>query len=156
VEAPGDGLQVAFDRGVDVDVPLRRGPDDELVHVDVRSVQEPALVPSGEHGDGVRRAGGAEVRALEGVDGDVDGVAAATDLLADVEHRGLVALAFADDDDPLDVEVFHLLAHGLDGDLVGVLAVSLAHGPGRGYGGALHDPYELQRQLIAPHGHFLA
>ena len=52
------------------------------------------------------------------------------DLLADVEHRRLVALAFADDDCAVDGDGVHGVPHGLDGDVVGVFAVALAHGFG--------------------------
>ena len=45
----------------------------------------------------------------------------------------------------------HLLAHGLDGHLVGVLAVALAHGAGGGDGGLLDDPHELEEQVVAIH-----
>ena len=41
------------------------------------------------------------------------------DLLADVEHRRLVALALADDDRAGHLGVVHGLAHGGDGGLVG-------------------------------------
>jgi hypothetical protein len=49
------------------------------------------------------------------------------DLLADVEHRRLVALAFPDHDGAVDRQGVHHLAHRIDGDLVGVLAVPLPH-----------------------------
>ena len=51
---------------------LRARADDELLHVEVGRVQQPALLGRREHGDGVRRAGRAEVRAFERIDGDVD------------------------------------------------------------------------------------
>ena len=66
-------------------------------------------------------AGGAQVRALERIDGDVDlgaSVVAVADLLADVEHRRLVALAFTDDDGPAHVHVAEGATHRLDGDAV--------------------------------------
>ena len=86
---------------VEVDRALRRRPDDDLLHVAVGRVQEAALVGGGEHGDRVRLAGRAEVGALERIDGDVDlGIVGhlPPDLLADEQHRRLVALALADDD----------------------------------------------------------
>ena len=62
------------------------------------------------------------------------------DLLADEEHRRLVALALADDDRAADVGVVHRLAHGGDGGLVRAVPVAAAHEPrggdGPGLGGA--------------------
>src|SRR5207247_5671534 len=119
-ERAGDRFQVRLDRRVDVDRPLGRRPDDDLLHVAVGRVQEAALVGGGEDGDRVVGAGGAEVRPLERIDGDVDlhviG-AAAPDLLADEEHGRLVALAFADDDRAAHGDRIHLLAHRLGRDL---------------------------------------
>ena len=65
------------------------------------------------------------------------------DLLADVEHRRLVALAFADDDGAVDRHRVHLAAHRLDGHLVGAVAIALAHGVGAGDGGLFGDAEEL-------------
>src|SRR6185295_18680724 len=101
LEGGGDVAQVLRHQRVDVDGAAGGGADDELLHVDVGSVEQAAALGGGEHGDRVRSAGGAEVRPLQGIDGDVhaDGailVPLRADLLADVEHRRLVALAFAD------------------------------------------------------------
>ena len=154
VERLGERLEVVLHRGVDVDLALGRRPHDELLHVDVGRVQEAALLGGGDDGDGVGRAGGAQVRALQRVDGDVDREAAAADLLADVEHGRLVPLALTDHDRAVDVDALHLLAHRLDRHLVGVLAVSLAHGAGGGHGRPLHHPHELQEQVVSMHGLF--
>ena len=68
---------------------------------------------------------GDEVRALQRVDRDVDSrdvVASAPrppDLLADVEHRSLVALALADDDRAGEVDLVHRPAHRLGRGRVG-------------------------------------
>ena len=90
--------------------PFAARPDDQLLHVEIRRMQQPAALGRGEHGDGVRRAGGAQVRALQRIDGDVDRRQRAgsrrlrrdADLLTDVEHRRLVALPFADHDGAVD------------------------------------------------------
>ena len=89
--------------GGDVDVTGRDRADAQLLEVGVRGVEEAAALGRGEDGDRAALAGGDEVRALERVDRDVDRgdrpvVVVAADLLADVEHRRLVALALADDD----------------------------------------------------------
>ena len=115
------------------------------------------MLGRGEHGDRVRRAGRAQVRALERIDRDVDLRAAPrprrpspwrhADLLADVEHRRLVALAFADDDGAVDRHGVHHLAHRLDGDLVGLVAIALAHRVRARDGGLLDDAQELEREI---------
>ena len=101
------------------------------------------------------RAGGAEVGALERVDGDVDLgravlAAARADLLADVEHRRLVALALADDDPAVDGQGVHLAPHRLDRDVVGVLAVAAAHGLRGGDGRLLGDADEVLLEEVGP------
>ena len=72
VEAPGDLLQVVRDRRIEIHRVLRLRSDDQLLHVNVGRVQQPAPLGGGQHGDRTRGSGGAEVRALEGVDGDID------------------------------------------------------------------------------------
>ena len=107
-------------------------------------------VGGGEDGDGVGRAGGAEVRALERVDGDVHlrgAGAAAAHLLADVEHRRLVALALADDDRAVDRHGVHHLAHRFDGDLVGLVAVALPHRVPARNRGLFDHPEKLEREI---------
>ena len=69
------------------------------------------------------------------------------DLLADIEHRRLVALALADDDGAVDVEAVERRAHGVDGGLVGGLLVAAAHQPRGGHGRRLGDAHRLQRQV---------
>jgi hypothetical protein len=74
------------------------------------------------------------------------GPVAGADLLADVQHRGLVALTLADDDDALDVEQVQLVAHGVDGGLVGGLFVAAPDQPGRSMGGGFGDAAKAERQ----------
>ena len=118
-------------------------------------MQQAAARGGGQHRDRVRRAGGAQVRALERVDGDVDlrerdGGAAALervrhpDLLADVEHRRLVALSLADHDRAVDRHRVHDLAHGLDRDLIGSVAIALPHGVRAGNRRLLDHSQKLQ------------
>src|SRR2546421_12591440 len=66
------------------------------------------------------------------------------DLLADEEHRGLVALALADDDATAHRHGVHLLAHRLDRDVVGILAVALPHRPRSGDCRRLAHAQEVQ------------
>src|SRR4029079_1010912 len=71
---------------------------------------------------------------------DVDlGSLSAADLLADVEHRRLVALALADDDLALDVEAVQRGAHGVDRHLIGGPLVAAPDQLESGHGGGLGD-----------------
>ena len=73
---------------------------------------------------------GGQARALERIDGDVDlGRRAVADRLAVVEHRRLVLLALADDDDAVHGDRVEHVAHGVDGGLVGGLLVAAADEP---------------------------
>ena len=72
LEAAGDRVEVLGHRRVEADGILRARTDDELLHVEVGRMQQTAAFGGREHGDRVRRAGRAEVRALERIDGDVD------------------------------------------------------------------------------------
>ena len=86
------------------------------------ALQQAATLGDGDDGERVRHVLGADRGALERIDGDVDLRAfAGADLLADVEHRRLVHLAFADDDRAADVPACRVPAHGIDGGLVGAL-----------------------------------
>ena len=69
------------------------------------------------------------------------------DLLADVEHRRFVALAFADDDRAVDRHRVHHLAHRLDGHLVGLVAVALPHRVRARDRGLLDDAKKLERKI---------
>ena len=85
------------------------GADGDLVHVHIGRVQQAAPLGDREHGERVRHGLGADRRAFERIDGDVDFRAfAGADLLADVEHRRFVHLAFADDDGASDLDAAEL------------------------------------------------
>src|SRR5581483_5311126 len=81
----------------------------------------------------------------ERIDRDVDlRTLAAAHLLADVQHRGLVALALPDDDGPPEGHLVHRLPHGLDRGLVGEAVVAVSD-PMRGRdSGGLGDAHELE------------
>ena len=135
----GDRLEIVRRGRIEADVVLRRRTDDELLHIQIGRVQQAALLGGGEHRDGVRRPGGAEVGAFQRIDGDVDfrethqsealdalGVDEAH-LLADVEHRRLIALPFADDDRAVDRHGVQDRPHRFDGDLVRFVTIAVAH-----------------------------
>ena len=149
LERLGDVADVLGGAGVDVDRVGGLGPDGDLLHVGVGRVQQRALGTEREHRERVRLTVRGEVRALERVDGDVDLLAALADLLADEEHRGLVALAFADDDRAGDVDVVERRAHALDGGVVGRVLVALAHPAAGGQRCGLGDLEHLDDTGVA-------
>ena len=88
---------------------------------------------------------GHEVGPLDGIDGDVDLFTAAADFLADVEHRRLVALAFADDDAAGDLHLAERFAHLLDGSAVGGVALAAPHPTRCRERRAFGDLHEIER-----------
>ena len=97
-------FRLSLDRRVEIDRAFAGRADDDLFHVAVGRVQQAAAFGGGQHRDGAGRAGGAQVGAFQGIDGDIDfgnfGAVGklGADFFADVEHGRFVALAFADDD----------------------------------------------------------
>ena len=135
-------------RRVEIDDALRiAGADGDLLHVDVGRGEQRARLGHRHHGDRARHVLGAERRALERIDGDVDlRAAAVADPLADEQHRRLVALALADHHRAVDRQAVELAAHGVDRRLVGGLLVAAPAQARRGDGGALGDAHEFEGQ----------
>ena len=126
----GETADVFGRRGVELDDALGvTGTDRELLHVDIGGVQQRAAIGHRHGGDRARHVLGAQRGAFEWVDRDIDfrtGVHA-LDLLADEEHRRLVALTFADHDGALDRQCVERAAHRVDGGLVGWLLLPVLH-----------------------------
>ena len=142
--------------------PARRGrrvlggrADDQLLHVEVGRVQQPALRPRRRarrsrsarrwrrgwcpRADRRRcRLGGAPGRRLG---------FARPDLLADVEHRRLVALPFADDDGAVDRDAIELRRMASTADLIGACAVALPHRVRAGDRRLLDDAEEIEGEV---------
>ena len=72
LERRGDRAQVVGDRCIEIDRRATAVRHDQLLHVEVGRVQEPAFLRRRQHRDRARRAGGAEVGALERIDRDID------------------------------------------------------------------------------------
>ena len=144
-----------FSRGsVDGDGVGHLLPADELVHVDGRAGEEhrPAL-GDGDHGDRVRLADRREAGALERVDGHVHlGRLAVADLLAVVEHRRLVLLALADDDDAAHGDGVEHRAHRVDRRLVGGVLVAAADPAPAAERGRLGHADELEGEVPIGNG----
>src|SRR6185503_7094185 len=68
-------------------------------------------------------------------------------LLTDVQHGRFVALAFANDDVPGDLDLFKSAAHGLHRGLVRPAAVALSHSARGSDGGFFHHPHEIADQI---------
>ena len=144
-----DGFEVGLHRRVDVDDVGRGRADRDLLHVDARpGVEHRAPFGHRDHRDRVVASERCERGAFERVDGDVDlGIAAVADLLAVVEHRRFVLLAFADDDDAVHRDRVEHEAHRVDGGAVGGELVAAAHPAAGGERGGLGDPGELHREV---------
>ena len=129
---------------VDLDAPVR---------FNLRAIAQ--ALGRGQHGQRVGGTECAQVGALERIDGNVHlreatgGVAlrSRADLLADVEHRRFVALAFADDDGAVDRQRIHLLPHRFDSHLIGEVPIALPHRVCAGDGRLLDDADEVEREV---------
>ena len=87
-------------------------------------------------------------RALERIDGDVhERRGAVADVLAVVEHRGLVLLALADHDDAVHRHGVEHVPHRVHGGLVGRLLVTAPDQARRRQRGRLGDAHQLERQV---------
>ena len=124
-------------------------PDGDLLHVgDALPAEHRAALGQRDDGDGVGQALGEQGGAVDRVHGDVGlGRQAVADPLAGVEHRRLVLLALADDDDAVHVDGVQGEAHGVDGGLVGGDLVALAHPAGGREGGGLGDAGQLEGEV---------
>jgi hypothetical protein len=126
----------------------------DLVHVeDGRRVVHGAPVGDRHHGDGVGHALGHQRGAVDGVDGDVVVAAGAVaDLLAVVEHRGLVLLALPDDHDAAHAHGADQRAHRVDRGAVPAVLVPPAHPAAGGHRRGLGDPHQLHGQVAVRRG----
>ena len=122
-------------------------PDRQLVHVDVRRVQHRSARTHGNDGQRVGHVLGGQRGAFQRVKRDVHlRPFAIADFFADIQHRGLVALALADDHGALNVQFVQLVAHGVDGGLVGGFLVAAADPVGAGDGGLFGHARQSKRK----------
>ena len=149
----GERADVLVGRRVEVDHVLGiAGPDRDLVHIDVGRVQQCAALGDGDGGDGARHVLGAQRRAFQRIDRDVDLEAAlGADLLADEQHRRFVHLAFADHHRAVDRQIVELAPHGVDRRLIGRLLLAAAAQPRGIDGRALGHPHDLHRENAVKH-----
>ena len=123
--------------------------DGDLVHVDVRCVQQATFFRRRQHGQRVRPCLGGDGRAFQRIERDVDlwsGAGRAAHFFADVEHGCLVPLALTDHHGAVDLQRIEAFAHGFHGGGIGSLLVSAAHELGCGHGGGFGHAHQLQHQ----------
>ena len=144
-----DPADVLGDRGGDVDDVGGGRTGGDLLHVeDRRRVEHRAAVGHRHDRDRVGHALGHQRRAVDRVDRDVAlGALPVADLLAVVEHRRVVLLALADDDDALHAHRADQRAHRVDRGAVAAVLVAAADPPARGHRGRLGDPHQLEGQV---------
>ena len=146
----GDGGQVVSGAPADVDRATRVGSHGDLVHVGVWSVQELPVLGDGDHGKRVGQPVRDQVGPLQWIDGDVElwrVARSVADRFADVEHRGLVALPFPDDDPPAQVNESKRLPHRLGGCPVSAVPIAASHEPSRRQRRRLGDSDHLESQV---------
>jgi hypothetical protein len=144
----GEPANVVGRRRVEFDNALRiTRTDRQFLHIDVGRMQERTAIG---HRHGRDRAGhvlGAQRRAFERIDGDINlGTGIEPDLLADEKHRRLVALALADHDGAFDRQLVEFAAHRVDRGLVRSLFVAVTSQSRRRYRGALRHPHDFERK----------
>jgi hypothetical protein len=120
-----------------------------LAHVEARSRIEhlPAL-GQGHHADRVRQHLGGQRGAVDRVHRDVHlGTRTVADLLAVVQHRGVVLLALPDHHDAAHRHGAEHRAHGVDRGGVDLVLVATAEIAGGGHGSGLGGPDQLHGQV---------
>ena len=120
------------DRLVEAEQVRELGGAGQLLHVDAGAgIEHRAALGQGDHREGATETAGGQGRSFERVDRDVDHRrAAVADLLAVVEHRRFVLLAFADDHDAVHRNGVEQDAHGIDRGAVGGELVTPSDPPG--------------------------
>jgi hypothetical protein len=131
-QPPGDVPQVVFHRRVDVDYSSRGRSHDDLVHVDIRRVQQASAFGCCQDRDCIVSAQRAKVRAFEWIYCNIDfgtgcrqlfaDAEASAYFFADEEHRRLVAFSFTNDDAAAHRHRVHHFAHRFDGNLIRILS----------------------------------
>src|SRR6267154_4869392 len=71
IEPLGDRLEIVGDRSIEFDRTFTRRAHNDFFHVQVRGVQQAAFFAGGKYSNRASRAGGAEIGALQWVDGYV-------------------------------------------------------------------------------------
>src|SRR5438105_14214448 len=108
-------------------------------------MQQPTRLGDGHDSARVWAALCDRVCALQRIDGNVQlRSLAASDALADEEHRRFITLALPDDDHSVEARVLHGFPHRFDRCLIGLVVVAVTHPMCRGDRRGLRYPYELE------------
>ena len=143
-----DSAEVPLDGHIEVDDPTGPAADHELLHVVHMSREHRPALGQGDHRDRTGETCRGQARAFDRIDGHVElGFEPVADLLAEIEHRRFVLLAFADDDGALHVDRRECTSDGLDGAPVGAHLVASALQRSGGQGPGLGHPEQLQGQV---------
>ena len=148
-EGLGEGMEVLGRGPADVTGALGPRPHGELLHVDAGAgVEHGAAFGHGDDGQRTTAALGGQRGAVDGVHRDVgQRGSAVADLLPVEQHRRVVLLALADDDDPVHRHAGQDGPHGLDGGAVGAQLVPPAHPAAGRHGRRLGDPHEVHGEV---------
>src|SRR6185369_10495203 len=84
-QSPGNIAQVVFHRRVDINHSARGWADYNLVHIDVRRVQQTAALSGGQNGDRVVGSQSAKVRSFQRIDCNIDFRAGGGHFVADTK-----------------------------------------------------------------------
>ena len=144
----GKFAQVLANRDVEIDHAVgQAAADRDFVHVDVGRVQEVAVFGQCDDGKCARATLGGERGALQRIDGDVHRRSAGADRLADIEHRCLIHLAFADHNGAGDGDLVERAPHGLDCGAVGFVLLAEADPARGGECSGLGDAHEFKGEI---------
>ena len=122
LKAVGHGAKILCHGGIQVAGVLRTRSDDQLLHIEIRRMEESSTFRRCEYGYGVRRIGRTEVRALKRVYSNVDSRKLTTvglspgrmcdaNLLADVQHGSFVPFPFANNHSAVDGDAVERRPH---------------------------------------------
>ena len=119
-----------------------------------RRVEKSAAFSRRKHSDGVICTQSAKICTLQRINGNVyfgklssglGRIISAADFFTDIEHRCLVPFAFTDNDPAAHRHRIHHFSHGLNGDMVRVFPVALAHRFGRFNSGRFRHAQKIER-----------
>ena len=127
-------------------------PDCELVHVNIGRMQKAALFRECHSRNRIRPALGGDGGTLQRVNGDIHfrpaaGLGVKPDFFADIEHRRLIHLTFADHHRAGDGDGIKGLAHGFHRGAIGGVLVTPANPAGSGKRRSFRHAHQFKRQV---------
>ncbi len=135
-----EDLDVFSGRFTDVHLALGSRRSSQLLHVEVRGVEQTTAIGSGENSHGAALVEGAKIGAFARVNSEIHArTSAGADLFSDVKHRGFITFPLANHDAALHLDLIHALAHGIDGQCIRFILQTFAGERGGSDGGLLDD-----------------